>query len=90
MKSLHELITRLRTQGVDLWIDGDHLCYRVVAGSLTAELRSDLLAYKEELIAFLTSTNLAASLSQSIRASKRAGTLSLSHAQERLWLAIRN
>ncbi|QBS37116.1 hypothetical protein E1B22_03775 [Thermaerobacter sp. FW80] len=49
------LLTELRRRGVEVWADGDRLCYRAPRGALTPELREAVRAHKGELLAVLRS-----------------------------------
>ena len=71
-----ELLTHLRRLNVELWIEDDRLRYRAPAGVLTTELRTTLSARKAEVSAFLKLVQ---------RASRKAGPIPLSFAQQRLW-----
>jgi len=48
-----EFLSYLRRCNVKVWVEGEQLRYGAPKGALTAELRSELVARKGELIAFL-------------------------------------
>ena len=66
-----EFLTELSGQGVKVWVDSDHLCYRAPKGVMTPSLLSKLAEYKTELLMFLSQhqkSDLAVALSQIVPA----------------------
>jgi hypothetical protein len=57
MKTLNDLLARLRSKEVTLWLEGDRLRYRAAEGMMTPDLFEDLKANKTEIIAFLRQVN---------------------------------
>lgn len=85
--TITEMLSALRSQGIHLWVEGEKLKYRAPHGALTAELRSQLIARKAELLTYLKSGNLPVTASfPSIARTVRIGDLPLSFAEEGLWL----
>src|SRR6185436_6556544 len=81
-----EFLSYLRSREIKLWVEGDQLRYGAPKGALTPELRTQLLARKAELIAFLRQTTGAAHAAvQPIPHAPRSQPLPLSFAQQRLW-----
>ena len=81
-----QLLARLRSLGVQLWVEGDRLRFRAPAGALAAELRAELGERRAELLAFLRQGYLAARASApATAAAAHAGRAPLSFAQLRLW-----
>lgn len=50
-----ELVSRLRNENVELWLDGDRLRFRAPEGALTAAWREAIAARRGEIIAALRS-----------------------------------
>ena len=48
-----ELLSQLRSLGVEVWAEGDRLRYKAPKGALTPELRAELVGYKADILAFL-------------------------------------
>ena len=81
-----ELLAYLRGQGVELWVNGDHLRYRAPKGLLTPALRREMAEHKLEIMALLRETSGAASTASTpLQPISREGELPLSFTQERLW-----
>ncbi|HVF49515.1 MAG TPA: amino acid adenylation domain-containing protein, partial [Pyrinomonadaceae bacterium] len=80
-----ELFTHLRSVGVTLSLEGERLRYSAATGALTPELRQELAARKDELIAFLRMAQSATSVTgQRVQPVARDRELPLSFAQQRL------
>jgi Condensation domain/TubC N-terminal docking domain len=85
-----ELIARLQSLDVRLWVDEDQLCYSAAAGAVAPALRAELIERKEELLTFLREVGKATSISvPAIVSGSREGRLPLSFAQQRLWFLDR-
>jgi len=82
--TVFELISKLGSVGIKLWLEGDQLRFKAPKGALTVELREDLVAKKAEVIAFLQGTKVGEE-SLPIKPIMREGNLQLSFAQQRLW-----
>ena len=52
-----EILTYLQLQGVELWVEGDHLRYRAPKGLMTPLLLSALTSNKQEIVAALRQDN---------------------------------
>ncbi|HTE45927.1 MAG TPA: amino acid adenylation domain-containing protein, partial [Gemmatimonadaceae bacterium] len=83
--SAEELLERLRSLDVRLWLDGDHLRVSAPAGVLTPELRDELRAKRDELREVLggIARRVADASDDASPGVEDASPLSL--AQERLW-----
>jgi amino acid adenylation domain-containing protein/non-ribosomal peptide synthase protein (TIGR01720 family) len=83
---LHDLLTQLRRAGATLRIEGTQLRCTAPRGALTGELRAELAARRDDLLAFLQEAAEAARpAAAALEAGPRPATLPLSHAQQRLW-----
>jgi hypothetical protein len=51
--STEALIERARSQGVELWVEGNRLRFRASPGALTPAMRSEIEARKVEVVALL-------------------------------------
>ncbi|MEU3934982.1 amino acid adenylation domain-containing protein [Streptomyces sp. NPDC029044] len=80
--SVTDLMARLRTLDIRLWTEDGRLRYSAPDGALTPELRTELRAAKDELVALLGARAAQAPIG------RRPGTgpAPLSAAQQRLWL----
>jgi non-ribosomal peptide synthase protein (TIGR01720 family) len=56
-----EFLSHIRDLGINLWLDGDELRYSAPKGALTQKLRTELIAHKAEILAFLHETQMVAS-----------------------------
>jgi amino acid adenylation domain-containing protein/non-ribosomal peptide synthase protein (TIGR01720 family) len=84
--TLSELVVRLRDAGVNLWLEGERLRFSAPAGALTAPLRAEVLARREEIITLLRFARPAAEATFAPIASvPRNGPLPLSFGQARLF-----
>ncbi|MUH00714.1 amino acid adenylation domain-containing protein, partial [Scytonema sp. UIC 10036] len=71
--SLTQLLENLQATGIELWVDGDELCYEAPEDVLTPELLAQIKRYKLEII-----RNLA-------QGTDNPSTYPLSHGQQALW-----
>lgn len=86
MNSVHELLARLASQDVKLWVDGDRLRCSGPEERMTAELYAELSAHKVELLAFFATTQKTESaLIETTLPSDRGQDIPLSFGQERIW-----
>ncbi|MCP4662028.1 MAG: non-ribosomal peptide synthetase, partial [bacterium] len=90
--TLEELLSRLRRLDVVLRTDGDRLRFSAPRGVLNAELRAELQAHKEEIIAFLRSAPAVGVTAPAIvpapRDREQEG-LPTSFSQERQWFLVK-
>lgn len=84
---LKGFFNELRAQRISLSVDGDRLRLRAPAGVLTDELKAQLRAHRDDLIALLQSGEVAVGDNGSdlSRAQFSNDKLPLSYAQQRLW-----
>lgn len=81
-----ELLSRLRSLGVELRADSDRLRVSAPKGVLTPVLRAELTDNKEEILAFLRAASVASSSNPPrLRPIPRDGDLPPSFSQQRLW-----
>jgi len=85
MKTVEEFISYLRSQGVKLWPDGDHLRYSAPKGTLTETLREKLAKQKAEILHFLNQANIS-SQTMSTNKIKRIGKISKEEFQKEFYL----
>lgn len=82
-----ELVSHLHDLGIELWLDGDKLCYSAPAGVLTSELLGTMAEHKPQIISFLNEAASAVLLPSSLQAlSTRPEIVPLSYPQQRLWV----
>ena len=86
MKKIDEFLSDLRHLEVELWADGDHLCYKANKENLTQALRQEIKTRKTEILTFLKRVNISSSSILPILPTPRDKSLPLSFAQTRLWL----
>lgn len=85
--SILDFLTDLHSRQIHLWLEGNQLRYRAPKGVLTPELRSQIVARKQELTAFLQEARRAIGPSlPPITPADRDKPLPLSFSQERLWI----
>ena len=77
-----EFLSSLRPQGIQLWVEGEKLCYSAPAGGLTPDMAGELRKRKAEIVGLLRDASQIAPL---ILPVSHDGNLPLSFAQERLW-----
>jgi thioesterase domain-containing protein/acyl carrier protein len=86
MKTLDTLLSELRHQDVQLWLEGDRLRYRAPEGRLSPENLTELRDRKAEIIVFLQAAKQLSSQHQPpLQSISREGYLPLSFAQQRFW-----
>jgi amino acid adenylation domain-containing protein len=87
MKSIGEFISYLYNLDIKLWLDGDHLHYRIPKAqeSMRSSLRIELAERKAEIITFLKQNRVSRSNMSPIQPVPRDKELSLSFAQQGLW-----
>jgi amino acid adenylation domain-containing protein len=86
VKTIGELLSRLRELDVRLNLDGERLNISAPPGVLTAELKSELASRKDEIKTFFRkSAEAALSGASTIDRADRGGDLPLSFSQQRLW-----
>jgi amino acid adenylation domain-containing protein/non-ribosomal peptide synthase protein (TIGR01720 family) len=78
-----DVIKRAQAEGVELYLDGEQLKFRMKQGRLSPELKADLVAHKATIISLLREQALA--IDTDIPVVSREQTLQCSFAQQRLW-----
>jgi len=84
--SLSDLLVRLSSLKISMQVEGEQIHFRAPKGALTPELKSELVARKSEILAYLQS--LQSDKEQkytTITPRPHLGLLPLSFAQQRLW-----
>ncbi|HEY9134283.1 MAG TPA: condensation domain-containing protein, partial [Pseudomonadales bacterium] len=82
----HELLSKARAAGIKLWLDGDELKFKAPKGAFTPEIKSQLIKFKPEVIAFLRNAKtIDDSGKEAIPKVDDAEKYPLSFAQQRLW-----
>src|SRR3982074_39807 len=79
------LLSRLRRDGVQIWLEDGRLRYRAPKGVLTPERIAEIRVSQHEIGAFLADAQSLASELTPIDGNRSPGALPLSFAQERLW-----
>lgn len=79
-----EFIASLAKKDIRLWLEGPNLRFSAPEGAITADLRSELVARKAEVMAFLA--NAEKFTQAPIKPADRSKPLPLSFAQQRMWL----
>jgi amino acid adenylation domain-containing protein len=79
------LLSRLRRDGVQIWLENGRLHYRAPKGVLTPERIAEIRARQDEIGAFLADARSLAGELSPIGVDRPAGALPLSFAQDRLW-----
>ena len=87
-----KFINKINTLGIKLWLENKQLKFKAPKGAWTDKIRDELIANKEEVIAFLRQTSVNAQIPPilPIKRSSSGGELTseqypLSFSQERLW-----
>ena len=63
--TMMELLSRIRSLGISLWVDGDGLHYSAPKGALTQALRDEIAKCRAEIVAFLCEVDTVAASSWS-------------------------
>ncbi|HMG56106.1 MAG TPA: condensation domain-containing protein, partial [Kofleriaceae bacterium] len=84
-QTVQDLLRRLRTLDIRLWVEGERLRYSARQGSLDDGLLSELRTWKPQLLAFLREAADAHRSVPAIERVPRDRPLALSFAQERMW-----
>lgn len=84
MIAIDELTDQLVSQGIKLWVEGDRLRVSAPNNVMSAELKAALSSRKDEIVAFLNSSDQAIRSNQ-IPVISRRDAIGLSFAQRRLW-----
>jgi amino acid adenylation domain-containing protein len=86
MKTIEAFLSDLRQRDINLWLDGNDLCYKAPSQTLTPALRQELKERKAEILTFLHNANATTrSNLPPILPAPRDKDLPLSFAQQRLW-----
>ncbi|HEX7154384.1 MAG TPA: amino acid adenylation domain-containing protein [Thermoanaerobaculia bacterium] len=78
-----DVLKRAQSEGVELYLDGEQLKFRMKQGRLSPELKADLVANKASIISLLREQALA--VDSDIPVVPREQALQCSFAQQRLW-----
>lgn len=84
--TVFELMAKLGSKGIKLWLEDGQLRFKAPKGALTPELKEALVNSKQDVIEFLTETRVGKD-NNAIHIPKldRSQDLALSFAQQRLW-----
>ncbi len=85
MKSSSDFLSHLASQDIQVWAEGDRLRCNAPKGVLTSELRSELTARKQEMLAYLQQKTEEPKISRVSRSQE----IPLSWTQQRLWFLDR-
>jgi len=86
MKTIEAFLSDLRRRDINLWLDGNDLCYKAPSQTLTPALIQELKERKAEILTFLHNANATThSNLPPILPASRDKDLPLSFAQQRLW-----
>ncbi|HET9913458.1 MAG TPA: amino acid adenylation domain-containing protein [Anaerolineales bacterium] len=81
-----ELLSTLRKLGVEITVEEEKLRLNAPKGAISAELREEIAAHKQEILAFLRSAMTTEGTTEvHIPVYPRTGPVPLSYSQERLW-----
>src|SRR5262249_56955573 len=81
-----ELLSALRSNEIQLWVEGETLRYSAPSGALTPALRAELVHHKADLLAVLRQAKENADgKPPPLVPVSQVGDLPLSFAQQRLW-----
>ena len=84
--NIASFINRLRELDINIWLEGSQLKINAPKGSITADLHSEILANKIEIIRFLKETRSSVSSGPMLFKHDQYGeSVPLSFAQQRLW-----
>lgn len=83
--SIAEFFSVLSGLNIHLWLENDQLRFRAPAGTVTPEIKSELIKRKPEIIDLLRQLSTSVGQHQPILPVKREHPIPLTFAQERLW-----
>ena len=84
--TLVELLSSLRARDINLWAEGERLCYSAPSGALTPDIREELAKHKADLLTFLNETDRMRRVTRApISRVSREAKLLPSVNQKRLW-----
>lgn len=81
-----EFLSSLAKKDIRLWLEGENLRFNAPEGAFTPEVRDEIVARKPEIIKFLASVSTFSN--NPITLAPRDKPLTLSFAQQRLWLLV--
>lgn len=83
---LEQLLYKLYQHGIKVWVDQGQLRYKCAPKAMTPSIKEDLVACKEDLIAFLQTININSRPQDRISPVPRGTLIPLSYAQKWLWM----
>ena len=84
--TVFELMSKLGAAGIKLWLEDGQLKFKAPKGALTKDLKSHLVAKKQDVIEFLGATRVGKDASDdTIPKADRSKPLQLSYSQQRMW-----
>ncbi|OUS05847.1 hypothetical protein A9Q81_03635 [Gammaproteobacteria bacterium 42_54_T18] len=84
--TVFELMSKLGAAGIKLWLEDGQLKFKAPKGALTKDLKSHLVAKKQDVIEFLGATRVGDDASDdTIPKADRSKPLQLSYSQQRMW-----
>ncbi len=84
--TVFELMSKLGAAGIKLWLEDGQLKFKAPKGALTKDLKSHLVAKKQDVIEFLSATRVGDDASEdTIPKADRSKSLQLSYSQQRMW-----
>jgi len=84
--TIFALINQVHAKGIKLWQENGQLKLKAPKGTLTEDVREQLIAHKQDLIEFLTQVSATNNIPSIVPINRTAfSRLPLSFAQERLW-----
>jgi amino acid adenylation domain-containing protein len=84
--SATQLITKLSSLGINIWLENYNLRYKAPHGALTADLKHEIIANKEALIVFLKENSSVPSISIQSDPRHRYEPFPLTELQEAYWV----
>jgi amino acid adenylation domain-containing protein len=83
---LNDLLTKLRQNDIQLWLEGDRLRYRAAKDTLSSDMLAQVKEHKAAIVQFLSQVNQGSKQQlPAIVKIDRNGSLPLSFGQQRLW-----